>query len=189
VNILIKYGLFIIAFLFSCNNSSDKPTADKIIHTYIVALNESNFKQIESCISDSLVTMEGGFVLTKSSKDYYVHFQWDSVFSPKYTILNSNKISDKSIEVTLSKICKRIKYLHDSATVFKTKFDFADKRIVSIDNFELVYFDTLKWSSRRDTLVNWVSEHYPELDGFIYDQTPNGAQNYLKAIELYTDKK
>ena len=186
---LIKYGIFIIALIYSCNYSSDKLTTDKIINTYFGGLNESNFKQIESCISDSLVTMEGGFVLTESSKSYFVHFQWDSVFSPKYDIINSNKISDNSIEVTLSKTCKRIKYLHDTASIYKARFDFANNHIIKIDNFELVYFDTLKWSSRRDTLVAWIKINYPDLDGFVYDQTLIGAQNYLKAIELYNDKK
>ncbi len=189
MNKLIKYGFFIIAFIYSCNYSSDKQSTDKIINTYFGGLNESNFKQIESCISDSLVTMEGGFILTESRKDYYVHFQWDSVFSPKYNIINSKKISDNSVEVTLSKTCKRIKYLHDTATIYKARFDFANNHIIKIDNFELIYFDTLKWNSRRDTLVAWINKNYPGFNGFVYDQTLTGAQSYLKAIELYNNKK
>ncbi len=106
---------------FSCKSSSDNLTPEKIVGDYINGLNESNFKQIESCISDSLLTMESGFVLSENSKDYYIHYQWDSVFSPKYEIINSNKISDNSVEVTLSKTCNRIKYLHDTATIYKSK--------------------------------------------------------------------
>ena len=185
--------IFLFAFTcltqFACKSSSNNLTSEKIVVGYINGLNESSFKQIESVISDSLTTMEGGFVLTESSKDYYVHFQWDSVFSPKYDIVNSSKISDNAIELTLSKTCKRIKFLHDTVTIYKARFDLANKRIIKIDNFDLVYFDTLKWSSRRDTLVAWIKLHHPDLDGFVYDQTLLGAQNYLKAIELYKNKK
>ena len=190
---MIRILTFLIAITcliqFSCKSSSDNLTPEQISISYINALNESNFEQIESCISDSLLTMESGYVLTQSSEDYYIHFQWDSVFSPEYDIINSRNISDSSIELILSKTCKRIKYLHDTATVYKTRIDFANNLMIKIDNFELVYFDTLKWSSRRDTLVAWIKIHYPDLDGFIYDQTLIGAQNYLKAIELYNDKK
>ncbi len=156
---MVKYWIVIIALMCSCNYSSEKLTTDKNINDYFKGLNESNFKQIESSISDSLVTMEGGFVLTENSKDYYIHFQWDSVFSPTYDVINSSKISDDLFEVTLSKTCKRIKYLHDTATVYKARFDISKNQIIKIDNFELVYFDTLKWSSRRDTLVSWIKKN------------------------------
>ncbi len=172
-------------FQFGCKSPSDNPTPEKIVGDYFTGLNESNFKQIESCISDSFRIMEGGFVLAQSSKDFYVHFQWDSVFSPKYNILNSKRISENSIEVTLSKICERIKFLHDTVTVYKARIDLADNQIVKIDNFELVVFDTLKWTTRRDTLVAWIKTNYPDLDGFVYDQTLTGAQNYMKAIDLF----
>jgi hypothetical protein len=189
IRILIFLFAIVCLIQFGCKSSSASLTSEKIVNDYINGLNESNFEHFESFISDSLTTMEGGFVLTENSKDYYIHFQWDSVFSPKYNIINSKKISDNSVEVTLSKTCKRIKYLHDTATIYKVRFDFANNHIIKIDNFELVYFDTLKWSSRRDALVAWIKIHYPDLDGFVYDQTLIGAQNYLKAIELYNDKK
>ena len=41
----------------------------------------------------------------------------------------------------------------------------------------------------RDGLVNWIDENHPELNGFIHDQTENGGLKYLKAIELYRNKK
>ena len=183
--------LFVVAcqILLSCKSSSDNLKPEEVVVGYINGLNESSFKQIEPYISDSLLTMEGDFVLTQSSEEYKIHFQWDSVFSPEYNIINSKKISDNSIEVILSKTCDRIKYLHDTATVYTAIFDLDNNHIIKINNTALIYFDTLKWSNRRDTLVAWVKKHHPELDGFIYDQTLVGAQNYLKAIELYHDKK
>lgn len=182
----------ILIFLFAvtsiqmgCKSSSDNLTPEEMVMGYINGLNESNFEHIESYISDSLTTREGGFVLSENSKDYYIHFQWDSVFSPKYSAIDSRRISDNSVEVTLSKTCKRIKYLHDTPTVFKARIDFLNNQIVEIDNFDLIIFDTLKWISRRDSLVAWIKLNNPELDGFIYDQTPTGAQKYLKAIDLF----
>jgi len=61
----------------------------------------------------------------------------------------------------------------------------------SLESIILNWFtsDTLQWSSRRYSLVSWIKIYYPYLDGFVYDQTLEGAQNYLKAIELYTDEK
>lgn len=185
--ILFVFSAITCLLQFNCKSSSDILNPEKIVADYIHGLNESNFEYIKPLISDSLTTMEGGFVLTKNSKEYYTHFQWDSVFSPKYIIVESKRISDNSVDVTLSKKCERIKYLHDTATVYRAKIDFANNNIIKIDNFELVVFDTLKWESRRDTLVAWIKINHPELDGYIYDQTPNGAQNYLKAIKLYNE--
>ena len=41
------------------------------------------------------------------------------------------------------------------------------------------------WQRERDSLVNWIKENHPELDGFVHDLSMEGAQNYLKAISLY----
>ena len=189
MNKLIIYGFLIIALIYSCNYNSDKTTPAKIIGAFYDGLNKSDFNQVESCISDSLLFMEGGFVLTKNIREFYVLFQWDTVFSPKFSIINSRKISDNTIEVTVSKLGKRIKFLNDSAIVYKAKFDFANNQITKLDHCELVIFDTLKWNSRRDTLVAWIKTNYPDLDGFVYDQTLTGAQHYLEAIELYKNRK
>lgn len=177
--------ILIFAILFACNPKNEKQSKEDIVRTYFKGLNESDYKITTSCISDSMVRSEGDFILTRNSKEYYIHFQWDSVFSPEYKLIDLQETTDSTMEVTLSKFCKRIEFLHDSATVYKSKFNIKDQRIIKVENFELVYFDTLKWSSRRDTLVAWINRNHPRLNGFIYDQTKAGAKHYLEAIELY----
>lgn len=179
------YIIVLIAISFGCNNGKAKLSNNEIIEGYVNGLNQSDFKQIEAYISDSLTTSEGGFILTNSKSKYYTHFKWDSVFQPRYKIIQSNTISDDTTEITISKFCKRIEYLHDSATVYGALFVVKKNKICLIDNHKLIVFDTLKWEHRRDTLVSWININYPELTGFVYDQTPIGAQNYLKAINLF----
>jgi len=45
------------------------------------------------------------------------------------------------------------------------------------------------WNLTKNEMVTWIKKNHPELDGFIYDQTKTGAQNYLKAIALYKEFK
>jgi len=185
MNRLIKYLILLILFTYSCNDASKNLTHDEIVSEYIKGLNESNFKKIKTYISDSLILIEEGFTLTKSLNEYYTFFQWDSVFFPKYTLLKSHKINNNLSEIILSKICKRIEYLHDSEIVYKQLIQIDKNEIIQIETKELTVFDTLKWSSRRDTLVKWIENYYPDLNGFEYDQTLTGAEDYIKAIELY----
>ena len=49
--------------------------------------------------------------------------------------------------------------------------------------------DLEKWIPRRDSLSTWVDRNHPEIKGFVNDMTPFGAQNYLKAIDLFRNKK
>jgi hypothetical protein len=50
-------------------------------------------------------------------------------------------------------------------------------------------FNVEKFVKNRDELVNWISENHPELNGFLNDQTKSGGLYYLKAIQLYKNKK
>jgi len=57
--------------------------------------------------------------------------------------------------------------------------------LFKMSNVEDLVFDLQKWASRRDTLVNWIDQNYPDLSGFIFDQTRQGANNYLEAMKLF----
>lgn len=69
------------------------------------------------------------------------------------------------------------------------KLTYDDGKICTIEIMDYENFDLYQWSSRRDTLVKWIETYHPELSGFNFDMTKNGAENYLKSIELYEDKE
>ena len=186
---VIKYILcFTISIiLLSCTHSGARKSQEAIVKDYIDDLNKSDFSRISEVIHDSIMTIEGGLVGCKNKSEFYTIFQWDSVFSPVYKIKSIEK-NEQNIEAIISKECDRIRFLHDSATVYRSVFEFQGDMIVKISNIEDIVFDLQKWVSRRDTLVNWIDQNYPDLSGFVFDQTMQGAKNYLKAISLYNGK-
>ncbi len=180
--------IIVISILLFSYGCSDSKKHEKLVYDYFAALNEADFNKAKSCVTDSIIFTEGDFVLTRSIEDLHTHLQWDFVFEPQYKVLELTTV-DKKMEAIISKTCKRIRFLHDSATVYKVSIDFEEDKISKMKNFDFVVFDFAKWQSRRDTLVKWVDENHPELTGFIFDQTAKGAQNYLKAIELYEKRE
>lgn len=181
-----KYILVIILsiLLVSCSSIAADKRHEVIVREYFKNLNNSNFSKISAFLHDSVITLEGEFVISKNKPEVYTIFQWDSVFAPVYDIKNIHGV-DQNIEVTLSKECDRIRFLHDSAIIYRSLFEFQGDQIITISTVENLVFDVQKWSSRRDTLVNWIDQNHPELSGFIYDQTIQGANDYLQAIELF----
>lgn len=45
------------------------------------------------------------------------------------------------------------------------------------------------WSAWKNSLVKWVDANHPDLNGFIHDLSKTGAENYLKAIDLFKLEK
>ena len=160
----------------------------KIVTDYIQGLNKEDFSLILKCVSDSVVTAEMNYVLTKNKQELYKHFQWDSVFQPKYNLIGY-KTDSAGLICTIGKTGKRIEFLQDTSMVYKTRFEFKGNKIIKISLIDYVYLDTLGWQSRRDSLVAWIDKYHPELSGFVYDLTPGGAQKYLTAIDLYKKEK
>ncbi len=186
---MIKYifSFTISIILLSCTQNRAPKSREAIVKQYIDDLNRSDFSEISTLIHDSIVMTEGEFVVCKGKLEFNTFFKWDSVFSPVYEIESISK-SEQNIETIISKECDRIRFLHDSATVYRSMFEFQGDMIVKISNVEDIVFDLQKWVSRRDTLVNWIDLNYPDLSGFIFDQTLQGANNYLEAIDLYNGK-
>jgi len=53
---------------------------------------------------------------------------------------------------------------------------------------EHITLDKETCEKNTESLVSWIKIHHPELDGFVNNQTLDGAQDYLKAIELYSKR-
>lgn len=179
--------LLLISILVSCGNNHETNSEKELVKNYYDLTNQSDFLGISNIVTDSIIHIEGDFILSEGKKDLYRMFQWDSVFEPQYEILELSQDSSL-VSVVFSKTCKRIKFLHDTATVSKSLFAFDNEKIASINTVEYILFDYNKWQSRRDTLVAWIDKNHPELNGFIFDQSLLGAKDYLKAIELYQNQ-
>ncbi len=162
----------------------DKNVHKEIIKSFYKGLNTGEFSRVADCVTESITLSEKQFIIAQSSDDLYRMFQWDSVFQPDFTIKEINQ-SDTGTFVIVSKICKRIAYLQDSALIYKVKVEFDENKISSMKTIDYLSVNFGVWKPRRDTLSMWISENHPELDGFVRDMTPTGAQKYLEAIELY----
>jgi len=87
-----------------------------------------------------------------------------------------------------SKTDKRISFLHEQPIVTNQLIRFDQDKIVSIETTEYAVFNDSIFVKNRDSLLSWIDENHPELNGFIYNQTAPGGRQYLKAIELYTNQ-
>ncbi len=186
-------GLILIVFVgicFSCDQSRTKektPSKEEIVQRYYQALNESDFDAIRNSIADSITQVSGSYVESWSKESFTNWLEWDSSFSPVYTIYNTEEITENKVKLTVSKTCKRIQFLNEEPTKYVEVFHFDSNKIREIEAGESIVFNDSLWVAKRDTLLAYIHRNHPQLDGFIYDQTKNGAQNYLKAIKLYEE--
>jgi len=178
-----------ISFLFmSCQTGEETGNRSKIMNDYFIQLNNSNLNKASTHIHDSIIVSEFEFTQARTKNEWFTQFKWDSVFNPSYKILEMNEVDGK-VEMIVSKECERIRFLHDSAIIYKVRYAFLDGKIKNEETYEFLVFDFKKWQGRRDSLVAWIDKKHPELSGFIYDQTIEGGQKYLNAISFYENEK
>lgn len=178
--------IFIASTLLSCNTKDQGERERALIKQYYAALNNFELEAIADYFYDSVRMRENDYLYLASKDSFYIKLQWDSVFRPKYSVLEIEAI-DKDLIVKVSKSDPRILFLNEEPTIYRERFTFKDGLIYSSETREFIVFNWDLWDENRSKLVNWIKENHPELDGFLHDQTKQGATNYLEALMLYID--
>ncbi|MAU17648.1 MAG: hypothetical protein CMH46_19140 [Muricauda sp.] len=181
-----KVSIFIFCAIvaISCGQKHREIDKVKIAENYIGALNASDYHQVVGLFLDSIRFNELDYIRTFTKEDYHTLFQWDSVFRPKYKILDVKEV-DGNLHLRVSKEGQRIRFLQNRPFITKEIMNFKDGSIYSVDIVEYVDFNDSLWGRNRENLVSWIRENHPELDGFINDQTKIGALKFQKAMALY----
>lgn len=176
LQIFLVFGL-----LISCN----KPDNQTILQNFMNGYYIHGFDDISSMLADSVTIIDvPDYTVTYTKDEYRMIFQWDSVFQTKNEIEILGQ-TDSTVDILEKKYSKRFEFLEHNPLIMKQRIHFNQGVITTIENREYMNFDVPKWTSNRDSLVLWIDRNHPELSGFIYDLTKKGAENYLKAIELY----
>ena len=183
--------LFLIAIGFiSCKNSEKEIGKLEIAKQYYKALDNSDSAVMNILLTDSLLTKETDYDYeqTFSKKEYIKEWlKWDSVFNPTYKVLEIEQ-ENETVKAKISKVDKRILLLHEEPTVWNEVIRFDSDKIISIERKNVIFNDKT-WERNRTKLLSWIDENHPELNGFLNGQTESVGLQYLKAIELYVNKK
>lgn len=178
----------VIASLFTLFACSEQPSQLEIAQQFYAASNSFNFSEINNLTCDTVTIIDGDYRADYDKNEYYTLFQWDSVFNPNYKIEYIEQ-SNNEVFVKLATTSLRFAFLKNNPLVTTHRLSFINNKIRSIELTEYVESDFNIWVEQRDSLVNWINIKHPELNGFIYDMTKTGAENYLKAIALQKDNK
>ncbi len=167
-------------FMVSCSQNPEKA----LIQKYFNAFNQSNFNDLKELLCDDFEVTEGNFTLCTSINEFQTVFQWDSIFNPTYEILNIQELDGK-MQTEISKTDIRVAYLHDTPLISNVSFEFKNGKISKQIINDYKEFDIKKWGGRLKDIATWIKVNHAELNGFERDITPRGAENYIKAIDLY----
>lgn len=182
--------LFIAIAFISCKSENQELRQLQIAKQYYKVLSNSDDSKIASLLTDSLLTKETeyDYEQTFSLAQYKEWLKWDAMFEPKYEIIDIVSEGD-IVRAQISKIDKRILFLHEEPVVTNQVIRFDKDKIASIETTKYVVFNDSLFVKNRTDLLNWMDENQPQLKGFIYDQTEEGASKYLQALELYTNRQ
>ncbi|WP_179020980.1 nuclear transport factor 2 family protein [Winogradskyella forsetii] len=174
----------------SCKNTEQSVNMLDIAKQYYKALDQSDGAALKTLLSDSMTTTipEYNYIQTYSQKDYVENWlKWDSAFEPTYEILQM-EADNGMVKAKISKFDKRITLLNEKSFITNEILRFQNDKISSIET-EYVSWDEKTWERNRTNLLKWIDENHPELNGFIFDQTDEGGKKFIKAIELYKNRK
>lgn len=176
LQILLVFGL-----LISCNQLDNQT----VLKNYMDGYYNHGFDDISSMIADSVTIIDvPNYSVTYTKDEYRMIFQWDSVFQTNNEIEILGQ-TDSTVDILEKRYSKRFEFLEHNPLIMKQRIHFKQGVITTIENREYLNFDVPKWTSNRDSLVSWIDINHPELSGFINDLTKKGAEDYMKAIELY----
>jgi len=183
-------SLVLLVGLLACKSSNKTNDKLEIAKTYYEALDRSDASAITEVLSDSLVTAIPTYDYQVSfSKNDYVEkwLKWDSVFEPSYQLLEM-EMDKGTVKAKVSKTDKRIHFMMHKPFLTQEILRFKNNKIATIET-EYLNFDEESWEKNKSGLLSWIEANHPELNGFIYDQTEAGGKKFLKAIELYENRK
>ena len=190
MNRILIISLVLLIGLISCQSSEKTNDKIEIAKKYFAALDKSNSSEMKELLTDSLVTAIPKYEYeVKFSKNDYVEkwLKWDSIFEPTYKVLEM-EVENGMVKAKVSKMDKRILFLMQEPFLTNEILRFQNDKIVTVET-EYLNFDEATWEKNKNGLLSWIEENHPELNGFIYDQTESGGTKFLKAIELYENKK
>lgn len=186
--ITLVISLILSVGMNSCKNSDKEINKIELVKKYFKHLNHPKTFNTITLFTDSLWTKEGDYEQIYSLNEYQDWLKWDAIFEPTYKILQI-KQEDSIVIVNVSKIDKRISFLHGEPIITKQLFQFNHDKISSIETYEYINFKEAIFIQNRNMLLSWVEENHPELNGFLYDQSEKGATKYLNAIHLFNNRK
>ncbi len=179
MNKIIVLSLLLTIGFISCKNSEKKIDRVEIAKKYFEVHDNSDYSKISDWFADNLTTIEGEYKQTYSKSDYLEFLKWDSVFDPNYEILEIEQ-KDGIVKAKISKMDKRISFLHEEPFITNQTIKFQNDKIISVET-EYVDFNEGTWERNKNELLSWIDENHSELNGFIYDQTESGGMKFLKA--------
>ncbi len=186
MNKIIALFLLFLIGIASCRNSENEFDKLEIAKNYYEILDQSDASGLEALLTDSLLTRETDYDYeqTFSKEEYIEWLRWDSVFEPTYKILEIGQ-ENEVVKVKISKIDKRITFLHEEPIVTEHLIHFEEDKITTVETTKYVIFNDSLFVANREQFLNWIDENHPEMGGFIFDQTEAGGIKYLNAIELF----
>lgn len=185
----MRISIFVLSFLcltVGCNTYKMSP--QETVTQYYQARDAGDFKKLMSCVADSITIIEGDYIMPYNHDEFNEVFRWDSIFQPSYEIVSMEESGNQIIaSVAISSL--RNNFLKNKRMTCKYRLSFISQKINKVQSLDCTEVDWKAWQMQVDSLVDWIDEMHPELNGFIHDMSMNGAINYMKAIDYYQIEK
>lgn len=184
----MKYIFLLSIVLLGMSCAEKSRTQKEQITRYYEGFKTSDFELVKSTLSDSLISIAGDYVMPYSRDSFYEKFKWDSVFRPKYELVSIDEKGAFPI-ATVTMNSPKLEFLNNNPMTCRYAIYFKKGEIYKIQDLDCPTANWELWAKQRDSLVAWTKANHPELDGFIYDLTMQGAINYMRAIALYNKSR